>query len=104
MITLKTLKDIEINYCPDMPERLDIGGRETWDKWKGKNTVSIIYPFQLRKEANKWIEYLNHYDFEIGGGIFLWDEEKKRTSSFEERAIVIAWIKHFFNIMDKELK
>ena len=57
----------------------------------------------LRQEAINWINRINERDFEykadfpLGNGTW-------NNATLHDRAMIILWIKHFFNISEEDLK
>ena len=83
---MKTLKDLSNHWA------------------EGDSWFADVHKEDLREEAKKWVKRFNERDFEIEGGLFSWEKGKKRNSTFEERAVLIGWIKQFFNLSEEEEK
>ena len=60
----------------------------------------------LRSEAIRQIKELNNLGSspEISGKIFSWNLGRKRKLTLTERAILISWIKYFFNLSEKDIE
>jgi len=90
--TLKTLKEIE-TYLQDKEFQTD----KLSEKDICFSKLNLIQ--EIRQEAIKWIKELDtgsHYEYEIQ-----YDDGDYGESTASN---VINWIKHFFNITDKELE
>ena len=102
----KTIKDlIEVDIPDCLPEHLDYGGSGvSLKEYQKSNTQEFINPIKLKEFGIEWIKRISEDDFEIIGDVFGFQEEKRRTSTFEERALLISFIKEIFNISDEDIR
>ena len=80
-------------------------GIETITHYMDEDELELIAPIQLKQEAKRWIKEINNFNgnIQITGKIFSWDNSRKRGLKIEERAILISWIKCFFNLEESNL-
>jgi len=86
---LKTLKDIEDVDC--------------YIYFEGEETIRAIPEFRLKQEAIKWIKELMQFK-DNKEYTKVWQEDGKIKKLDLHPRTLINWIKHFFNITEKDLK
>ena len=92
MTELKTLKDLK---------------KDDWEEGRGKLLEEYHYVFikELRQEAIKWVKALRINKLHRKSDSFNWNTgTRDRVLTNEEKKVLDAWIKHFFNITEDEVE
>ena len=107
MTELKTLKDlVEYRACPDYEESYYLDNKNDYDEYNGDKEI-VVDNDTLRNSVIKWIKEFDSNIIRYGG---LNDRDcpycarRLDMPGNPEKLHTIAWIKHFFNIEDKDLK
>ena len=109
---LKTLMDIKEDWTP-------YGGSGRWEKTDEGDMPELIFN-DMRQEAIKWIKAMekgvktyceydggNLTDDQAGEQIIKetgWEYKEWHDGYLDHADAMMEWIKHFFNITDKELE
>ena len=108
---LKTLKDIEIKATVSgltrTPES-DLKLERYFNRGGEQFPNDFVNVYELKQEAIKWIKEISKDGFrqtpQITMDITASTEQITKALMTQETDLVVQWIKHFFNIKDKELE